>query len=192
MRSCSWYTSSTSLRERFWGNSHSRCCSAALKRQSVSTTRHGMPWRTVRTRYGVWTRTRHSAGSSISGFTHRSSRKERKGNHDKYRNHMKILTRKGILRTELFKEIVLHERLGLISLCYCYRYEEDGEQATEFQVQVPLTFRTRKQAREAFRTYLRARNKGLDSVSLLGFRCSWPRKTYRKIMDHKKQSLLEL
>lgn len=151
-----------------------------------------MPWRTVRMQYGVWTRTRHSVGSSTSGFTHRSYRKERKGNHDKYRSHMKILTRKGILRTELFKEIVLHERLGLISLCYCYRYEEDGEQATEFHVQVPLTFRTRKQAREAFRTYLRARNKGLDSANLLGFRCFWPRKTYKKIMNHKKQSLLEL
>ena len=105
---------------------------------------------------------------------------------------MKIITRQGILRTELFKEIVYHEKVCCISFCYAYRYEEDGEQATEFQVQVPLTFRTRKQAREAFRTYLRARNKGLDSVSLLGFCCSWPRKTYRKIMDHKNQSLLEL
>ena len=133
-----------------------------------------------------------SAGSFTSGYTPRSLRKERKGKHDKYRNHMKILTRKGTLRTELFKEIMLHERLGIISLNYCYKYEEDGEQATEYQIQVPLTFRTRKQAREAFRTYLRGRNNGLDCVNLLGFRCSWPRKTYKKIMDHKKQSLLEL
>lgn len=134
----------------------------------------------------------HSAGSYTSGYMLRSSKKERRENHDKYRNHMKILTRKGTLRTELFKEIMLHERLGIISLNYCYKYEEDGEQATEYQIQVPLTFRTRKQAREAFRTYLRGRNNGLDCVNLLGFRCSWPRKTYRKIMDHKKQSLLEL
>ena len=47
---------------------------------------------------------------------------------------MKIITRQGILRTELFKEIVYHEKVCCISFCYAYRYEEDGEQATEFQV----------------------------------------------------------
>ena len=60
---------------------------------------------------------------------------------------MKILTIQGSLRTELFKEVMLHERLGIIALNYSYRYEEDGEQATEYIVQIPLTFRSRRRAR---------------------------------------------
>ena len=105
---------------------------------------------------------------------------------------MKIITRQGILRTELFKEIVYHEKVCCISFCYVYHYEEDGEYATEFQVQVPMTFSNYHQARRAFRKYLRARNSGEDSVSFLEFRCPWPKRTYRKIMSHKRESLLYL
>lgn len=105
---------------------------------------------------------------------------------------MKILTRQGSLRTELFKEVTLHERLGIIALNYSYRYEEDGEQATEYIVQIPLTFRSRRRARQAFKAYLRARNTGKESVSLLGFSCRWPLRTYRKIISDKNHTLSEL
>lgn len=105
---------------------------------------------------------------------------------------MKILTRQGILRTEPFKEVMLHERLGIIALNYSYRYEEDGEQATEYIVQIPLTFKDSRTARQAFREYLRARNTGKDRVSLLAFSCTWSRRNYRKIINHKNQTLLEL
>lgn len=105
---------------------------------------------------------------------------------------MKILTRQGSLRTELFKEVMLHERVGSITFCYIYRYEEDGEGATEYQVQVPMTFTTSRKAKEAFRKYLRARNTGKESVSLLEFRCRWPKRTYQKILKQKKLSLLSL
>ena len=105
---------------------------------------------------------------------------------------MKIITRQGILRTELFKEIVYHEKVCCISFCYAYRYEEDGEQATEFQVQVPMTFSNYRQARRAFRKYLRARNTSQECVSFLEFRCPWPKRIYRKIISHKNKSLLTL
>ena len=105
---------------------------------------------------------------------------------------MKILTRQGSLRTELFKEVMLHERLGIIALNYSYRYEEDGEQATEYTVQIPLTFRSRRRARQAFKAYLRARNTGKESVSLLGFSCRWPQRAYRKIISDKNHTLSEL
>ena len=105
---------------------------------------------------------------------------------------MKIITRQGILRTELFKEIVYHEKVCCISFCYVYHYEEDGEYATEFQVQVPMTFRNYREARRAFRKYLRARNTSQESVSFLEFRCPWPKSVYRKIMSHKRESLLFL
>lgn len=105
---------------------------------------------------------------------------------------MKIITRQGILRTELFKEVMLHERVGSIAFCYAYSYEEDGEGATEFQIQMPMTFRSYREARRAFRKYLRARNGGEDSVSFLEFRCPWPRKTYREIIKDKNRTLSEL
>lgn len=105
---------------------------------------------------------------------------------------MKIITRQGILRTELFKEVMLHEKVGSIAFCYVYRYEEDGEFAAEFQIQVPMSFNNYREARRAFRKYLRARNSGEDSVSFLEFSCPWPKRTYRKIISHKNQSLLYL
>ena len=105
---------------------------------------------------------------------------------------MKIITRQGILRSELFKEIVYHEKVCCISFCYAYRYEEDGEYATEFQVQVPMTFSNYREARKAFRKYLWARNTSQESVSFLEFRCPWPKRVYRKIMSHKRESLLFL
>lgn len=105
---------------------------------------------------------------------------------------MKIITRRGIIRTELFKEIMLHEKACSIAFCYAYRYEEDGDEATEFQIQVPITFSSYREARKAFRKYLRARNSGEESVSFLEFRCPWPKRTYRKIISHKNESLLFL
>ena len=105
---------------------------------------------------------------------------------------MKIKTRQGILQTELFKEIVYHEKVCCISFCYAYRYEEDGEWATEFQVQVRMTFSNYRQARRAFRKYQRERNTSKDSGSFLEFRCPGPKRIYRKIISHKNQALLSL
>jgi hypothetical protein len=59
-------------------------------------------------------------------------------------------------------------------------------------VQVPMTFSNYRQARRAFRKYLRARNTSQDSVSFLEFRCPWPKRIYRKIISHKNQALLSL
>jgi hypothetical protein len=55
-----------------------------------------------------------------------------------------------------------------------------------------MTFSNYRQARRAFRKYLRARNTSKDSVSFLEFRCPWPKRIYRKIISHKNQALLSL
>jgi hypothetical protein len=55
-----------------------------------------------------------------------------------------------------------------------------------------MTFSNYRQARRAFRKYLRARNTSQECVSFLEFRCPWPKRLYRMIISHKNQSLLTL
>lgn len=102
---------------------------------------------------------------------------------------MKIRTIQGTILTELFHEIIYHESLGTIVFSYRYIYEEDGDEAIPFFVQMPMTFSNPRHAREAFRRYLRARNTGQEMVSLIGLGGRWPKAEYRKIINHKKNQL---
>ena len=105
---------------------------------------------------------------------------------------MKIITAQGDLYTETFREITHHEQLGIITFSYGYVYEEDKGEGPTYIVQVPMTFRSARDCRKAFRLYLRGRNSGADRVSFIGLHCSWPKDTYRKIIQHKSSRLMEL
>lgn len=105
---------------------------------------------------------------------------------------MKLLTRKGILRTELFKEVMYHEGLGIITFSYSYLDADKEDHPNEIVIQLPMVFKDSRRARQAFKKYLRARNTSKEQVSLLDFRCSWSRNTYKRIICHKKFLLLGL
>jgi hypothetical protein len=105
---------------------------------------------------------------------------------------MKILTRQGIIQTELFREIMRHEQLGIITFSYGYVYDEDRCEGPTYIVQVPMSFGSDRDCLEAFRRYLRARNEGHDCVSFLDLHCKCPKDTYRKVVHHKALQLLEL
>lgn len=105
---------------------------------------------------------------------------------------MKIRTIQGTIRTELFHEIMYHECLGMIVFSYRYIYEEDGDEAIPFFVHMPMTFSNPRNAREAFKRYLRARNTGQEIISLIRLGGRWPKEAYRKIFYHKKNQLTGL
>ena len=105
---------------------------------------------------------------------------------------MKIITKQGTLQSELFQSVMLHDALGIITFSYVYTYAEDKGEGAEYQVQIPVTFYNRFDARVAFRRYLRARNTNQDSVSFMGFQCNWPWETYIKIIRHKSLELEKL
>ena len=85
-----------------------------------------------------------------------------------------------------------HEQLGIITYSYGYVYDEDRGEGPTYIVQVPMSFRSARDCRDAFRRYLRARNTGQDYVSFLGLHCKWPKDTYKKVVKHKALQLLEL
>lgn len=105
---------------------------------------------------------------------------------------MKLTSILGTIRTELFQEIMYHEQLGIVTFSYCYTYEEDKGQGPTYIIQVPISFKSKEDCKMFFKKYLRHRNEGRESLSMLGYDVSWPRETYEKILEHKSLKLQQL
>lgn len=85
-----------------------------------------------------------------------------------------------------------HEQLGIITFSYCYTYEEDKGQGPTYIIQVPMSFKSKVDCKMFFKKYLRHRNEGKGSLSMLEFHVSWPRDTYENIIEHKTLKLQQL
>lgn len=97
----------------------------------------------------------------------------------KQKNHkdMKILLSRTSIDFSNYHSAVLHETFGVIS--FCVRNEIDDR-----CLQLPLTFASGKDAKEAYCLILQGRNTGTNCVSLCDFWCSWPSDLAMKVEQY--------
>lgn len=90
---------------------------------------------------------------------------------------MKILLRHTSIDFSNYDCAVLHEIFSVISFRVKGAIDEKGLHLT-------LVFRNGRDAREAYRRILQARNSNAASVSISEFDCTWPTETAQKIEQY--------